>query len=80
MGDTAKNDITKDKLISKPSNDKYRKGWDRIHNKKPVRVPAVGEGDRENLKEIKEWKNKYKKAKEVEQEKGREDLDLTSQG
>ena len=34
MGKTAKNDITRDKIKTKPQNDKYAKGWDRIFGKK----------------------------------------------
>jgi hypothetical protein len=30
---TARNDITKDKIITKPANDHFRDGWDRIFGK-----------------------------------------------
>lgn len=36
------NDITKDKLISKPANDKFLENWERIFGEKydPKNVPA----------------------------------------
>lgn len=55
MGKTAKNDITRATIKTKPNTDKFRTGWDRIFGEKPKRVPAVGEGDLENLTEIREW-------------------------
>ena len=60
-----KNDITGDKLISKPSNKKYRSNSDKIFNKKkPKRIPAMGEADYENEKEVGQW-NKAQKKKQV---------------
>jgi len=64
MDRRAKNNITGDSLISKPSSDKYRANWDKIFsNKKPKRLPAMGEGDWENQKEVAEWKEQQKKSK-----------------
>ena len=64
MDRTAKNNITGDKLISKPSSDKYRENWDKIFsNKKPKRIPAMGEGDLENEREVAEWERAQKKTK-----------------
>ena len=34
MGKTAKNDITRDKIKTKPQNDKYATGWERIFGNK----------------------------------------------
>jgi len=34
MGKTAKNDITRDKIKTKPPTDKYRDGWERIFKQK----------------------------------------------
>lgn len=31
---TTKNDITGDPIVSKPSNDRYREGWDKIFKPK----------------------------------------------
>jgi hypothetical protein len=74
MDRTSKNNITGDKLISKPSSEKYRANWDKIFsNKKPKRIPAMGEGDLENEREIAEWHKRKQKVKEGEQEKGRVD-------
>lgn len=37
----SKNDITGDKLISKPSNDKYSEGWDRLFGEKKMKWISV---------------------------------------
>jgi hypothetical protein len=64
MDRRAKNNITGDSLISKPSTDKYRANWEKIFsNKKPTRIPAMGEGDLENEKELGQWKKAQKKSK-----------------
>lgn len=64
MDRTAKNNITGDKLISKPSSEKYRANWEKIFsNKKPKRIPAMGEGDLENEREVAEWERAQKKNK-----------------
>ena len=64
MDRTAKNNITGDKLISKPSSEKYRANWEKIFsNKKPKRIPAMGEGDLENEREVAEWEIAQKKNK-----------------
>ena len=55
MGKPARNDITRDKIKTKPQSEDYRNGWERIFGDKPKRVPAVGEGDRENVEEIEQW-------------------------
>lgn len=55
MANPAINDITGDKIKTKAQSESYRQGWDRIFNK-PKRVPALGEGDAENVEEIKQWK------------------------
>jgi len=34
MGKPARNDITRDKIKTKPQNDKYASGWERIFGKK----------------------------------------------
>jgi hypothetical protein len=34
MGKTARNEITHDKIKTKPQNDKYATGWERIFGKK----------------------------------------------
>lgn len=51
----SQNDITGDEITSKASTHAYRAGWERIFGSKPRRVPAVGEGDYDNLMEIKQW-------------------------
>lgn len=64
MDRTAKNNITGDKLISKPSSNKYRSNWDKIFSKKkPKRIPAMGEADFENEKEVGQWNKAQKKNK-----------------
>jgi len=37
MGKPARNDITHDKIKTKPQNDKYAAGWDRIFGKKKTK-------------------------------------------
>jgi hypothetical protein len=64
MDKRSKNSITGDSLISKPSTDKYRANWDKIFsNKKPKRIPAMGESDLENEKEVAQWQKAQKKNK-----------------
>lgn len=60
MSNPAKNDITGDAIKTKPAGDKYRTGWERIFEK-PQRVPAMGEGDLENVQEIKAWEQENQK-------------------
>lgn len=40
---TSRNDITGDSLTSKPSNDAFRDGWDRIFGKKAEEKPVEPE-------------------------------------
>lgn len=56
MSNPAKNDITGDRIKTKAPSSAYRTGWERIFEK-PQRVPAMGEGDLENVEEIKAWEN-----------------------
>lgn len=42
-----KNDITGDALVTKPSSDAYRDGWDRIFGKKETEKPVEAEATNE---------------------------------
>jgi hypothetical protein len=49
MGKTAKNDITRDKIKTKPQNDKYATGWERIFgNKETDNDNDNKDGDRDS--------------------------------
>ena len=48
---TTKNDITGDPIVSKPSNDRYREGWDKIFKPK--------DNKQTDEKTEKKWENKY---------------------
>ena len=56
---TSRNDITGDSLTSKPSNDAFRDGWDRIFGKKaeekPVEPETKTEEKSDKPKKDKKW-------------------------
>ena len=52
MKKTAQNDVTGDWLQSKPNNEMFEQGWDRIFGKKKKeesRIDVVGQNDNEGL-------------------------------
>ena len=52
MKKTARNDITGDFIVSKPNNDMFGEGWDRIFGKKKKeesRIDIVGQNGNEGL-------------------------------
>ena len=43
MKNTARNDVTGDFIVSKPSNDMFEEGWDRIFGKKKALEESIKE-------------------------------------
>ena len=68
MKKTARNDVTGDWIQSKPNNDMFEEGWDRIFGKKKKeesRIDVVGQNGNDGLHYDKEWDQMKPVGKEI---------------